>query len=189
MRCLGVHSRSAHPVEYHKQAIEKMKGKVTVKKRWDAVEVSRMALKEAEITKEHGNVENINQLLNESFPDRTTEAIKGKRRPEIYKKDGKRTVGIKDQSSEASSEEEASPPPPHSIPDAPNGETTKDLPSFSPIPEVSVEREDTEFNMINETIIYTSIETLFNEVNTNQRIRGVPDETISILIHIEGRIW
>lgn len=49
-------------------------------------------------------------------------------------------------------------------------------PRFSPIPVVSVEREDTEFNMIDETIIYTFIETFFNEVNTNKRIRGVPDE-------------
>lgn len=84
-----------------------MKGNVTVKKRWDAVEVSQMALKEAEIIKEQGDVENINQLLNKSFPDRTTEAIKGKRRPENYKKMVRElSASIKDQSPAASSEEE-----------------------------------------------------------------------------------
>lgn len=44
---------------------------------------------EAKIMVMLGPTDNINQLLKEKLPNRTIEAIKGKRRPEAYKRKSK----------------------------------------------------------------------------------------------------
>lgn len=82
-RDLGVHSRSSHPVEYHKKALDDLKGKIDVKRRW--AEVSRLAKEEAEIMRRLGPITNINEESKKKFPDCTIETIKGKRRPAKHK--------------------------------------------------------------------------------------------------------
>lgn len=79
-RGLGVHSRSAHPVQYHQEDQEKLEGRVGKKKRWTDDEVYDMARRKTEITMS-GNIENTNQELHRCFPERTIESIKGTRRP------------------------------------------------------------------------------------------------------------
>lgn len=85
-RGLGMHFRSKHPVEYHAKALEELKGKKEVKKRWTNKKVNMMARAEAEIMLRLGPTENINQELKKVLKERTIEAIKGKRRAEKYKR-------------------------------------------------------------------------------------------------------
>lgn len=82
---LGVHMRRMHPDESHLKELGKLKDKVPVKKRWDEEEICRRALVEARLIIAE-NTENINQEIMKELPERTIEAIKCKRRPQIYKK-------------------------------------------------------------------------------------------------------
>lgn len=78
-RGLGVHVRSAHPVEANR-AIDVDRQKA----RWSVEETRLMARAEAAATSA-GGILFMNQHLQQRFPDRTLEAIKGKRRQEAYR--------------------------------------------------------------------------------------------------------
>lgn len=85
-RGLGVHRRSQHPTVYHQDALTELRGREVVKKRWTEEEEMNMAKREAEILILNDDTININQELHLAFPNRTVEAIKGKRRAAKYKK-------------------------------------------------------------------------------------------------------
>lgn len=75
-RGLGVHMRSAHPVEQNEQInVER------TKLRWSSEEIERMAREEAGASRDV----NINQHLLGRFPRRSLEAIKGQRKRQSYK--------------------------------------------------------------------------------------------------------
>jgi len=78
-RGLGVHVVRAHPLVAN-SAIDVER----VKARWSAEEVSLMARAEASATSA-GGVLFMNQHLQQRFPNRSLEAIKGKRRQEAYR--------------------------------------------------------------------------------------------------------
>ena len=78
-RGLGVHVAKAHPVEAN-NAVDVER----VKARWSVEEVRLMARAEASATLA-GDTPFMNQFLEERFPQRSLEAIKGKRRSEAYR--------------------------------------------------------------------------------------------------------
>lgn len=69
---------SEHPILYHQKALDELKGKKKVKKRWTETEVNRLAREEAEIMLRSGPIPNINEELKKKFPDQTIQAIKRK---------------------------------------------------------------------------------------------------------------
>lgn len=75
---LGVHKRKSHPVVVNDEIITER-----VKARWSEEEVAIMAAKEAELY--HVGILQPNAQLTEYMPNRTQEAIKGKRRQAAYK--------------------------------------------------------------------------------------------------------
>lgn len=83
LRGLGVQRRQTHAKEFH---LEKLNALNKTKARWSLPETIRMAQLEVRLTLEHPASTNINQLIVEKFPNRTLEAIKGKRRAREYKK-------------------------------------------------------------------------------------------------------
>lgn len=79
MRGLGVHVAHAHPLEANSAVnVERIKA------RWSAEEVRLMARAEASATLA-GGVLFMNQHLQERFPHRSLEAVKGRRRQEAYR--------------------------------------------------------------------------------------------------------
>lgn len=80
-RGLGVHSRSAHPEEYHLQNLPN-----PVKPRWTEAEAYLLASHEASILTNFPNIKIINQRLHELIPSRSFETIKGQRRKDTHKK-------------------------------------------------------------------------------------------------------
>lgn len=77
-RGLGVHKKSSH-----KDEMDAANTRTNIKDRWSLEELRRLALKEAELTKEGCRF--INQALIAYFPSRSLEAIKGVRRKVEYK--------------------------------------------------------------------------------------------------------
>lgn len=81
LRGRGVHSRTAHPNEQ-----DRANKRVLTKVRWSEEEAPRMARREAmlSLSENPPSPHLINQALNEYFPDRTVESIKGQRRNMVY---------------------------------------------------------------------------------------------------------
>jgi hypothetical protein len=78
-RGLGQHMRQAHPAEHNAGVnVER------VKARWSEEEIALLVQAEVSIV-QTGNVTNINQQLHERFPQRTVEAIKGRRKMTAYR--------------------------------------------------------------------------------------------------------
>lgn len=81
-----MHSKAKHPVQYHAKEFDDLKSRPEVKRRCSEDEVTKMAKEEAKILLRHGDAVNMNQELAKIIPGRSLEAIKGKRRPQSYKK-------------------------------------------------------------------------------------------------------
>lgn len=172
-RGLGVHTRAAHPNEYHQQALEDLKGKTEVKRRRTQNEVSSMARWEVEILLHLGNVENMNQELKRKIPGRTIEAIKGKRKPPAYK--NMVLVIFNSLASEAGEDPESSH---HSSSDS---SSTKDLPAH-PDEDISPAADPRNYYLEESAIIYVSSETYIHDLNSDRRHRGVlTDDEVNLL--------
>lgn len=75
---LGVHRRRAHPITTNDEIVTDR-----VKARWSAEEISLMAMEEARLVV--AGTTNVNDTLKRSRPERTLEAVKGRRKNAAYK--------------------------------------------------------------------------------------------------------
>lgn len=75
---LGVHRRRAHPITTNDEIITER-----VKARWSVEEISMMAMEEARLV--IAGTTNVNDTLRRSRPERTLEAVKGRRKNAAYK--------------------------------------------------------------------------------------------------------
>lgn len=177
--------RRMHPNEYHQKELGKLKDNVPVKKRWDEDEVSKMDMVESRlIITEY--TENINQEITSR---KIIEAIKGKRRPQFYKKRVEELInGLKlDASNQLPATTGA-------------GSPTKDMARKSEprgaVEEVMVEEipdnplrdlleeieEEVDYYMDESTVIYECIEKYIDALNTDTRLRTMVSDIEKSLI-------
>lgn len=136
---LGVHTRRAHPVMSNEAIVTQR-----VKARWSEEEVTLMAAEEVSLIR--ARVSNINERLLAQIPGRSLEAVKGKRRQEMYKGLVQRLLLADGESSSSGSElnqlvaptfpvsnEEASP---NHLVTTPFTANTDEAPPIAPQPEI-----------------------------------------------------
>lgn len=183
---LCVHMRRMHPNEYHQKELEKLEGKVPVKKRLSEEEVAKMALVEARLTI-LGDTDTVNQEILKELPDRTIEGIKGKRRPQSYKQrveDLVKALLLETLQPAATTEVESPIENEADITIRPRGaaeENEDDVPD-DPLRDLDETlTEEVDYHLEESTIIYECIEKYVDALNTDQRLRpivGVDERTL-----------
>lgn len=176
-----------HPVEFHASELEKLKGKVSVKKLWSDEEVARMAMVEAKLVLV-GDTENINQKILKELPGRTIEAIKGKRRFQSYKKRVEDLVKVlkldtanlvpASPGTDSLTEDVAGTSRPVGVTEELEGEYIED-----PLRDlINEENEELDYHLDESTLIYECIEKYVDVLNNDARLRPLVTDTEKSLI-------
>lgn len=138
----------------------KKKEEKETKKRWTEIEVSKMANEEARIFHTRGQITNMNEELKKILPGRSIEGIKGKRRPDKYKKmvqDILRSFSLEP-----------------SNPNDPSSMSSEEsvIEEYQALPETGSPTSCPSFNMLEEMEIYMSPKIYVNQLNSDRPLQG-----------------